>query len=384
MKFRLIIMVLLFGIFVAGAAAMVSELGVYPSQTFTASLPADDSNGSLYVTSYPTGATILINGTDYGTTNKFVNNVPVGIQNLTLIKAGYLAKTMMVNVPAGEVKILAPITLTKGEGPVPHSGTGSLYVASYPTNATILIDDTDRGMTDQLVSNVSAGDRTLTLTKVGYNATTMTVNVPANDAKILAPITLTKSGDGMQGGDGLSGGENGLSYTFDVLHGWNPIVAGQINIQNINTSTPTYSVTIQGIEPNKQHWLFYTTASGDKQFVTTDFTMKDGIWRHSGVWSNSIDDLMASPIFVLQDVPQSTSLALVASKTDLEVSEQVTFTATLIQIDLRTGNQAPLNGQEVYILASDLSRNLCTPGPNGTYTWTTTITSLGNNTYNSF
>ena len=44
---------------------------------------------------------------------------------------------------------------------------------------------------------------------------------------------------------------------------------------------------------------------------------------------------------------------------------------------------SPLNGQEVYILASDLSRNLCTPGPNGTYTWTTTITSLGNNTYNA-
>jgi len=64
-------------------------------------------------------------------------------------------------------------------------------------------------------------------------------------------------------------------------------------------------------------------------------------------------------------------------ETSLEASEEVTFTATLIQRDIRTGTEAPLNDQEVYIIASDLSRNLCTPGPDGTYTWTTTISIPG-------
>ena len=93
MKFRLIILVLLFGILVAGTAAL-------------------PMNGTLYVASYPSNATILINGTDYGRTNQFVYNVPAGIRNLTLTKGGYVSTTVLIDVPAGGTKVLAPITLS--------------------------------------------------------------------------------------------------------------------------------------------------------------------------------------------------------------------------------------------------------------------------------
>jgi len=154
-----------------------------------ANLTPAGSVGSLYVTSYPAGATILINGTDRGTTNKFVYNVPAGVRNLTLTRTGYQPYTMLVTVPAGGTKVLAPITLTKGEGPV--NGTGTLYIASYPTNATILINGTDRGRTNQFVYNVPAGVRNLTLTRTGYQPYTMLVTVPRGGTKVLAPITLS-------------------------------------------------------------------------------------------------------------------------------------------------------------------------------------------------
>jgi PKD repeat protein len=157
--------------------------------TLTKGGPSPDSTGTLYVTSYPSNATILINGTDSGRTNQFVYNVPAGIRNLTLTKAGYLPYTTAVNVPASGTKVLPPITLQKGEGPV--DGMGTLYVASYATNATILINGTDFGKTNQFVYNVPAGNRNLTLTKTGYRPYTMLVTVPAGGMKILPPITLS-------------------------------------------------------------------------------------------------------------------------------------------------------------------------------------------------
>jgi TolB protein len=149
------------------------------------------NNGSLYVASYPTGATILIDGTNRGTTGHLVSNVPAGNRNLTLTKDGYQPYTTVVNVPANDVKALAPITLVKG-GPSP-TGTGTLYITSYPTNATILINGTDYGTTNKFVSNVPAGNQNLTLTKAGYQPYTTTVNVPVGDMKVLAPFILSAS-----------------------------------------------------------------------------------------------------------------------------------------------------------------------------------------------
>ena len=173
MKFRYIILVLFLCILISGAVALPSE-------------------GTLYVASYPSGATILINGTDHGMTDKFVTDAPAGNQNLTLVKEGYQPYSTTVTVPAGGVKVLAPITLTKG-GPSPV-GTGTLYVASYPSGATILINGTDHGMTDKFVTDAPAGNQNLTLVKEGYQQYSTTVTVPAGGVKVLAPITLAKEG----------------------------------------------------------------------------------------------------------------------------------------------------------------------------------------------
>lgn len=73
--------------------------------------PAGGS-GTLYVASYPSEATILINDTDYGKTNGFVHNVPAGFQNLTLTKPGYLPKSVLVTVPDKGVNVLQSIILS--------------------------------------------------------------------------------------------------------------------------------------------------------------------------------------------------------------------------------------------------------------------------------
>jgi beta propeller repeat protein len=149
-------------------------------------------SGSLYVVSYPSNATILINGTDTGAkTNTIVRNVGAGNQNLTLTKDGYEPYSKVVTVPAGGMKVLAPITLIQGSGST-ATGTGTLYVASYPSNATILINGTDTGVTtNAIVRNVPAGNQNLTLTKDGYEPYSTMVTVPAGGIKVLASVTLS-------------------------------------------------------------------------------------------------------------------------------------------------------------------------------------------------
>jgi hypothetical protein len=163
--------------------------------TLTKGGPSPAGTGTLYVTSYPSGATILINGTDHGMTDKFVTDAPAGNQNLTLVKEGYQPYSTVVSIPVQETKVLAPITLTKGGGVIPPAETGGLYVASYPQGATILIDGNTSGTTDRLVSGLFAGNHVLTLTLAGYQAYSMTVTVPVGGVKVLAPISLNPSHD---------------------------------------------------------------------------------------------------------------------------------------------------------------------------------------------
>jgi len=101
--------------------------------------------GSLYVVSNPSNASILINGADTGVkTNALVRNVPAGDQDLTLVKEGYQPCSMVVSVPEGGIRVLASLTLAKEAGPTP-AATGTLYVASNPSNASILINGTGTG-----------------------------------------------------------------------------------------------------------------------------------------------------------------------------------------------------------------------------------------------
>jgi hypothetical protein len=143
--------------------------------------------GSLYVYTIPSNATIFIDGIPFGRTNNLFSGIDAGLRTLTITKPGFQTKIIPVNIPAGGVKVLAPITLQRG-GPSPLNGT--LYVYSSPSNATILIDGVARGHTNTLVIDVMSGLRNLTLTKPGFKTKTIFVDVPAGDLKVLAPINL--------------------------------------------------------------------------------------------------------------------------------------------------------------------------------------------------
>jgi hypothetical protein len=83
---------------------------VLPPITLQPGGPFSDK-GTIWAYSIPSNATIYIDGIAQGFTNQFVYNVTAGTRNLTLTKPGYQIKTIFVDVPAGNLKVLAPINL---------------------------------------------------------------------------------------------------------------------------------------------------------------------------------------------------------------------------------------------------------------------------------
>lgn len=146
-----------------------------------------EPKGSVYVYTIPANATICIDGIARGYSNRVVSDVKAGVRNLTLMKAGYQTKTLSIDIPEGDIRVLPPITLYPGG---PGTMNGILWVYSSPSNATIYIDGIEKGHTNRLVSNVTAGIRNLTLTKPGFRPSTLFVDVPAGNVKVLPPINL--------------------------------------------------------------------------------------------------------------------------------------------------------------------------------------------------
>ena len=67
--------------------------------------------GTLWVYSLPSNAIITIDGTERGHTTQLITGVNAGIRKLTLTKPGYQTKTVYVDVQAGQLKAVPPITL---------------------------------------------------------------------------------------------------------------------------------------------------------------------------------------------------------------------------------------------------------------------------------
>lgn len=116
------------------------------------------------------------------------NGLLTTAHNLSLVKEGYQTLNTTISVNAGQTKILPSFRLTLGTAQDTRSG--SVYIASVPTNATIYLDGVKSGITDKFLTGVSAGTHNLTLVKEGYQTLNTTVTVKAGQNEILPSFRL--------------------------------------------------------------------------------------------------------------------------------------------------------------------------------------------------
>ena|GEM_PF-7107369 len=128
--------------------------------------------GSISVSSWPTGASVYLDGVSYGTTpaqgSLQINSLKVGNHQLKVTKSNYLDYTVSPYVQAGTTSPFS-ITLT----PVQQTEqTGSISVSSWPTGASVYLDGISYGTTPAQgslqINSLPIGNHQLKLYKIGY------------------------------------------------------------------------------------------------------------------------------------------------------------------------------------------------------------------------
>lgn len=130
-------------------------------------------SGSLFVTSDPAGAQIILDGVDQGKiTPDTLHNVPVGNHTVRLYKDGYetSSDSFIVHIMEDRLVIL-DITMEKIEL------LGQLKVVSFPTGGEILIDGQATGQTTPDTISLQPGNHLVEIVKNGYKSIRKSVEI---------------------------------------------------------------------------------------------------------------------------------------------------------------------------------------------------------------
>jgi hypothetical protein len=153
-----------------------------PAEKPAAAIPT----GTLSIESTPTGATVVINGEDRGST-PLTLTLAAGTYSVGLRAAGR-SRELSVSVAAG-TKLVHHVELGDAA-----PSTGRLSVASTPAGATVVLDGARRGVTPIELSGLAPGDHAITVGD-GGTAVSQRVSVPAGGlASLVVPLAQPQAG----------------------------------------------------------------------------------------------------------------------------------------------------------------------------------------------
>ncbi len=144
------------------------------------------TNGAIYAQSYPAGAAIYMNGVLQGNAPMTIPNLVPNSYAMRASLNGYTSDNTVINVYAGQTAYYSP-TLQ----PSPSRNTGTVYVTSNPSYASVYVDGSGNyyGKTPVTLT-LYPGSHTVLVRLSGYNDYTTTVWVNGGQAQNL-PVSLT-------------------------------------------------------------------------------------------------------------------------------------------------------------------------------------------------
>ncbi len=131
--------------------------------------------GAIEVTSEPSGATLLVDGIERGTTPCTLDKLRESEYTLTLRKEGYQPAERKLKVAAGEV---APVAVTLERLP------SGLNIFTIPSDARVYVDNVFKGRSDLTLKEVTDGTHQIRVEKEGYGIETRTVSLKAGETHV--------------------------------------------------------------------------------------------------------------------------------------------------------------------------------------------------------
>jgi hypothetical protein len=192
-----------------------------PTPTSTPT-PPPVATGGLFVVSEPT-ATVFVDGIELGKSNEVIDRIPTGIRNVTLFKAGFIPKSVMVNIGVAKVTVTGKMVLEPGAGSTPPTTrpttqvttasttvpktnpttipgspspnpstptTGGVFVYSVPFGCSVYIDDIYKGSSPNLFTSIEPGDHFVKLALTGYQDNVRPITVNAGDITMVTVMMI--------------------------------------------------------------------------------------------------------------------------------------------------------------------------------------------------
>ena len=145
-------------------AAVLTRIGPQP----TTQLPP---NGSIAITSIPSGAEVYIDGWQSGIAPTIISEILPGNHQVTLAFRGYDNWSHIVSVGSGRMSAInAELVATK-------EITGSLAIITNPQGAEIFIDGDFKGVSPITIPGLSSGTHLVLLTLKEYANTTTNISI---------------------------------------------------------------------------------------------------------------------------------------------------------------------------------------------------------------
>jgi eukaryotic-like serine/threonine-protein kinase len=153
-----------------------------------------DVEGRVLIRSEPAGATVIVDGREYGITPAVVRGLGRGNHRIRLVRDGYVPEERVVQIsraqPAPSLVVTLesrrPATERVSQATAPSEAaieryTGALVVESLPVGATVYLDNKSVGKTPLTLSNVHAGEHVIRLERDGYRRWSRSVRVVATE-----------------------------------------------------------------------------------------------------------------------------------------------------------------------------------------------------------
>ncbi len=138
-------------------------------------------SGIVNCSSEPSGATVIVNGTERGVTPVKIENVPKGLATITMKLAGYQDESRELRLAPGEEQALS--LKLKGK-------PACLKVVSTPENARVFVDGDYQGKTPVTISTLAAGSHEIRIELAGHGELTRKIEV-ANGQELTEEFTLS-------------------------------------------------------------------------------------------------------------------------------------------------------------------------------------------------
>jgi len=145
-------------------------------------------SGALTLITSPEGANVEIEGTFRGRTPLTLTSVEPGTYTITFSKAGFSRLSASARVEAGKTTEVTGTLLPF---------TGSLNITTIPPGALVRLDAADKGISPVMLSNLTAGNHTLTLSKEKYITAVQQVTVVNGSVAEIRVVLQSDSTDGV-------------------------------------------------------------------------------------------------------------------------------------------------------------------------------------------